>query len=235
MMHNVKKEIPITCLTSIEEAMTHTQESGYTICMPDNVWGGVKLLQSGWYFADRILYTAISLTKWEMRMPTESRGKYHYAVTDDWDVEEIYHIASGFFQKECRFAMDREKADETLKNRLLAQYLRQRREDGYLATCCYAGCELVGFNLWRLLEGKGRIVLGAVQKNYQQTGLAVYLYGRTIRAMREGGADTLADRISTANMASLNLHTRLAQGGGIRFTKAEDWYVKSWSNSKRNF
>lgn len=40
MMHNVKKEIPITCLTSIEEAMTHTQESGYTICMPDNVWGG---------------------------------------------------------------------------------------------------------------------------------------------------------------------------------------------------
>ena len=88
--------------------------------MPDTVWGGVKLLQSGWYFADRILYTAIDLTKWEMRMPAESRGKYRYTVSDDWDAEEIYHIASGFFQKDSRFAMDREKVDETLKNRILA-------------------------------------------------------------------------------------------------------------------
>lgn len=229
MTDNITKEIKITCLASVEEAITCTQESGYTICMSDTAWGGVKLLQDGWYFADRILYTAINLTGLEIHLPGESRGKYRYVVTDSWDQEQIYCIASGFFQKDCRFAIDRDKADETLKNRLLAQYLRRKAAEGCLATCCYAGHELAGFNLWSIQEQKGRVVLGAVQKKYQNTGLAVYLYNRTICAMQEKEADTLADRISAANTASLNLHTRLAQKSGIRFTKAEDWYVKSWS------
>lgn len=230
MLDNIINEIEMNYVRSIEAARTHTQESGYTICMSDTEWGGAgELLRSGWYFADRIIYTAINLTKWEMRMPMESRGKYCYIVTDNWNAEEIYLTASEFFQKDCRFAVDRDKSDETLKNRLLAQYIYRRRREGYLATCCYAEYELAGFNLWRIREGKGRIVLGAVQKKYQHTGIAVYLYGRTLFAMKENGADTLADRISTANTASLNLHTRLAQGAGIRFTKAEDWYIKSWS------
>ena len=110
MTDNITKQIKITCLASVEEAITCTQESGYTICMSDTAWGGVKLLQDGWYFADRILYTAINLTGLEIHLPRESRGKYRYVVTDSWDQEQIYCIASGFFQKDCRFAIDRDKA-----------------------------------------------------------------------------------------------------------------------------
>ncbi len=40
MKVNTTNEISIICLNSLDDAMTHTQESGYTLCMPDTVWGG---------------------------------------------------------------------------------------------------------------------------------------------------------------------------------------------------
>lgn len=40
MKVNTTNEILIICLNSLDDAMTHTQESGYTLCMPDTVCGG---------------------------------------------------------------------------------------------------------------------------------------------------------------------------------------------------
>lgn len=47
MTDNITEEIKITCLASIEEAITCTQESGYTICMSDTAWGGGETT-AGW-------------------------------------------------------------------------------------------------------------------------------------------------------------------------------------------
>ena len=38
MKVNTTNEISIICLNSLDDAMTHTQESGYTLCMPDTVY-----------------------------------------------------------------------------------------------------------------------------------------------------------------------------------------------------
>ena len=34
---NTTNEISIICLNSLDDAMTHTQDSGYTLCMPDGI------------------------------------------------------------------------------------------------------------------------------------------------------------------------------------------------------
>ena len=221
-------EIKIMQIFSMQEAKTHQQEAGYSIYAANANQGGEYLLEDGWYFSDRIIHTSLDLRKWNADFLINGGRKYHYIVTQKWDVEEIYGIASCFFQKDCRFALDREKADTDLKNKLLYRYISQLAEDDYQATCCLLGDKMIGFNLWNTEGQKGRVFLGAVLEEYQRTGVAVYLYGRTMYQMKENGVTELTNHLSTENLSSMNLHMRMAQGTVLRFLYAEDWYIKKW-------
>lgn len=184
-----------------------------------------ELIRQGFVFADRSIPVEIPLG--QFRQSLEPGTKFHKDVKDDWVPEEIFSLAKGSFETDCRFAVDIEQNDIALKNELLRGFIGQLREESTMATCLYSSDGLVGFNLWTLHGDVGRIVMGAIAEQYRGAGVALLLYSQTALAIREKRA-VLCDIVACSNTSSLNLHAMLIRyaGGTFRFGPCRDHYKK---------
>lgn len=94
-----------------------------------------------------------------------------------------------------------------------------------LFKCFYNG-NLAGFTVVKKLDQNScENVLGAVDPLYQSRGVAIGLYAYMLRELKEKGYEKLYGRISTTNVASINLHIAL----GVKYSRPEDEYVKECS------
>ena len=182
----------------------------------DNVSASKELFKRGFRFADRSLMMEFPIK--DLSSPMRCGKKYSLSVTKDWSPEELYVIANDSFDSDHRFVFDN---DKTVKEQLLCGFIKDLKEQHLWATLMYHDDSLIGFNLWRINNGNGRIMLGAVSAAHKGTGIAVPLYSHTLDAMARNGADQLREFISSSNISSLNLHlllTRFLQnrGGVIR-------------------
>lgn len=166
----------------------------------------------GFCFADRSMYTALRISDFHWEMP--HGGKFTFTLSENWQIEEVFQVASEHFDSDCRFALDLAKSDQNLKNELLCRYIGDLKQRGMTASLCWREKALTGFTLWSVESGVARIYLGAVAKRYQHTGISLYLYGYTVQCMKEWGAWALKDHIFTSNNASLNLHSMMGRYGG---------------------
>lgn len=180
-------------------------------------------------FADRSILLELPLRKFR---PAVSAGeKYKISMERDWRIEDVYSVASESFDNDPRFAIDKEQKDVALKNELLHWYIGVRKECEDTATFLYRDNLLIGFNLWRVKGPDGRVMLGAMSKQYQGTGHALSLYSATLCAMRDAGTDVLREYIAGSNTSSLNIHAMLIRfaDGAFRFGSCRDIYQKERS------
>lgn len=199
------------------------------IVSAEDTYAAYELHRRGFRFMSRSLSLEIPLKNF--RSAINPGKKFDMSVLNDWHPEEIYSIAKETFDRDSRFALDIRGEDTDLKNELLHGFIFEQKRQGTMATLLYREGQLVGFNLWSICDGTGRILLGAVSEKYRNTGIAMPLYSCTMNAMKEREADTLRDIVSTSNMASLNLHARIIQCGEgiVRFGHCRDCYKKERS------
>ena len=190
-----------------------------------------KLFHRGFRFADRSILMEIQLRYFKSTL-TQGR-KFDLSIKSNWEPEDIYVVACECFENDCRFALDWEQRDTELKNALLLRYINDRKNKGDVATCLYREGKLEGFNLWKIQENKGRIMLGAVSRSYKNTGIGFSMYSYTLCAMRETGINMFSEYIASSNLTSLNLHAMLIRfaGGTFRFGSCRDHYKKEQSAS----
>lgn len=184
------------------------------------------LLNDHFLFADRTLGMEMIMSNWEMNL--NPGKKLSFVVSDDWDPEEIFSIAKGRFNNDCRFAVSSDMQDEEVKNELLHLFIIAMKEKRSMSTRCYKEGKITGFNLWSLEESVGRIFLGGVSDEYEGTGTGIYLYAQTIQSMKDNAVKIFLDYVSTSNLPSINLHIMLSHRGGVKLKIREgtDWYKK---------
>ena len=186
-----------------------------------------KLYEKGFMFAGRSVTLEVPLFRWKNTFRTGER--YAFICDGEWDTERVFHVAKNHFANDHRFNPDiRSEHNSELKNYLLKDYIERCRCNNCRGEFCTDSGKDVGFNLWSMQGEEARIVLGAVMPEYSHTGIALYLYAKTLENMLESGVRILREKISVSNMVSFNMHTMIFQKGGVGFKLVDftDFYLR---------
>lgn len=177
-----------------------------------------ELFQAGYALADRTIEVKVSLGKNKVdfakfcRMPV---------TLEQADKETVYELALKNFGNDYRFQVSFSKHREALYQGILRQWIEEQTD---IFMCRYKG-QLAGFADVRLLEeysGAPFIYLAAVDEMYRSSGMAMSLYAYVFQYMKEKGHKYAYGRISSKNMAVMNLYASL----GAMFAKPYDIYIK---------
>ena len=168
------------------------------------------MIQKGWYFADRTLKVSIPLAKVSDDLKRLQRIP---VVESDAYRDEIFRIAHESFTRDRRFHVA-PKCDQAISAVVLRKWVD---ELGPSLVSLYHD-KPIGF-----LNLKENVVyLAAVEAKYRVTGAAMGLYARAIEVARKRGFKTLEGRVSSLNMAVMNLYTYF----GGQFSEPEDVFLK---------
>lgn len=180
------------------------------VTLPSCATDEVRMVQEGWFFADRTVKTSIPLAKVTMdlkrfqRLPMEETEGYR---------EDIFHIAHESFTQDRRFHVAPECNPE-----VSAAILRTWVDALGPTLVCFFREQPVGF-----LNLQGNFVhLAAVEEKHRATGAAMGLYAKAISLARERGFQTLEGRISTQNTPVMNLYAFF----GAQFSEPEDVFLR---------
>lgn len=185
-----------------------------------------ELRKQGYIFADRLMKIEITLADWEPYYYREGGNSLLYKISGSWSEEDIYELVKDDFGEDRRFAVSIQHPDERRKRELLHRYIRKLKDSDYQISLCYKGSELVGFNLWKISDNVGSILLGASTKKFRNGGV-IYLYELTLLTMKKMGALKLSNRVSTSNLAAVKLHAALGRNKKtMKITGFEDQYIK---------
>lgn len=204
------------------ESLDNLDDAGYVIVQtpPDSSERIRRLSEMGYRFHDRFLTCSIALNHLDGHLVQMVRADVRREERFD---EMVYRLAVRAFLADRRFHLDTvsDRAEQLPEN-LIQAYLTEFENMGCYLYKIFHKDKLIGFTVIRDTgEGICENVLGAVDPDYQNRGAAFNLYTYMADALRKGGYETLTGRISSRNMASLNLHLML----GGRFRNAVDWYV----------
>lgn len=185
---------------------------------PDNVEKIMKLKKLGFCFHNRTILGEINLDTMDERLLRMVRGDMRI---DTIYTEELYELAKKTFVRDRRFHLDI-KWDQVLANKVLKGYLNRFSHDDTMLFKCFHNGKTVGFTVVKKLdETLCENVLGAVDPLYQNRGVAIGLYSYMLKELKRKGYKKLYGRISTTNMASINLHIAL----GAKYSMPEDEYI----------
>lgn len=139
--------------------------------------------------------------------------------------DEVYEVAKKAFTKDRRFFLSL-NCEENVGVAVLEDYIREIERNEKLVFGCFYKDELVGALIAiQVSESEYETVLGAVLPKWQSKGAGISLYAFEFSQLQKKGIKTLYSRISTDNVASLNLHISLSKGN-IRFIQPFDIYIK---------
>ena len=139
--------------------------------------------------------------------------------------DEVYEAAEKAFTRDRRFFLSL-NCEQEIGAAVLKDYIRQFEKEEKLIFGCFYKEKLVGALIAiRVSDMEYETVLGAVLPEWQSKGAGVSLYAFEFSQLQKKGIKTLYSRISTDNVASLNMHITLSQGN-IRFIQPLDVYIK---------
>lgn len=195
-------------------------DTDYTIVRsrPEDTERSTMLERNGFTFHNRTFLCEIPLGKLDQGLVKLVRAD---VKKDDAFTQDIYMLAGRAFVSDRRFHL-KKAFDQEFAGRILRGYIDRWKDAGCFFYKCFHKGRLAGFTLIRPLNSTGcENVLGAVEPEYQNRGMAFNLYVYMANALREMGYKSLNGRISTSNTPSINLHATI----GGKFSAVEDEYI----------
>ena len=178
----------------------------------------IMLESDGFTFHNRTFLCEVPLWKLDQRLAKLVRAD---VKKDDAFTEDIYELAGRAFVFDRRFHL-KKTYDQEFAAKVLRGYIDGWKAAGCFFFKCFYKDRLTGFTLIRQLnDTECENVLGAVEPEYQNRGMAFNLYVYMANALRELGYKYLYGRISTSNTSSINLHAML----GGKFSAVRDEYI----------
>lgn len=174
------------------------------------------LRNEGYIMVDRTIKATIPIKKDKVfsrlcRIPLERKDKLE---------NRIFEIAKQAFLPDSRF-FDRANTSEDEKREAICAFVDEMKS---FYICRFKG-EIAGF-LEVVPDGERQdqaiIRLAAVDEKYRVAGVATALYAGAVEKCREQGIKKLWGRISSRNMAVMNLYASL----GAAFSQPLDVYVR---------
>lgn len=216
------KQYPALKYAAVEadmhDAIPKIEEEHVRLSIPSERDIQPELFQAGYTLADRTI---------EVKVPLE-RNKVDFAkfcrmsvTLEQADKEQVYELALKNFGSDYRFLVSFSEHRAELYQGILKQWIAEQTD---IFICRYKG-KLAGFADVRLQEeyaGAPFIYLAAVDEMYRASGMAMSLYAFVFRYMKEQGYKYAYGRISSKNMAVMNLYTSF----GAMFAKPYDIYIK---------
>ena len=202
------------------------EETGAThlrVSLPSEITHLLWMQEQGFQFVDRMLTVTIPLQR---KTKDWSQWIRFPILLETNRKEEILALAERNFPFDRRFQVEVGYSNEVAKP-ILAQWIEAI--PAYYV--CFHQEKVVGF--LALQEEKeanqAQIVLAAVEKRYQATGVALSLYAKAIQVGVERGYRAITGQISCWNTAVLNLYAYL---GGV-FSNPQDIYLKQRSRTRK--
>lgn len=195
-------------------------DADYTIVRsrPEDTARSALLERNGFTFHNRTFLCEVPLQKLDRNLAKMVRAD---VKSDDAFTEDIYELAGRAFVTDRRFHL-KKTFDQEFAKTALRGYIDGWKNRGCFFFKCFFKGQLTGFTLIRPLSSmECENVLGAVEPEYQNRGMAFNLYVYMANALREMGYKSLYGRISTSNTPSVNLHAML----GGKFSAVEDEYI----------
>lgn len=195
-------------------------DADYTIVCsrPEDTARSSMLEKGGFTFHNRTFLCEIPLSKLEQSLVKLVRAD---VKKDDIFAEDLYELAGRAFVTDRRFHL-KKSFDQEFARKIIRGYIDRWNDSGCFFFKCFYKGRLTGFTLIHSLNAtECENLLGAVEPEYQNRGMAFNLYVYMANALREMGYKSLYGRISTNNTPSVNLHAML----GGKFSAVEDEYI----------
>ena len=183
--------------------------------LPANSDFAIQMQQQGFYWTDRTIKVSISLSKLSenlekyLRLPIEETADYK---------PDILRIAVNSFTYDRRFHLLPQCNKE-----ISAAVLQKWVNDLDKVLVCLHKEQPIGFlALKETATDTLFIHLAAVDEKYRLMGAAMALYAKACLLAKERGYKKLEGRISSQNMAVMNIYATL----GAMFSEPLDVYVK---------
>lgn len=200
------------------EAFSGCRSRYVRLSVPSGLRENVRLARMGFVMVDRTIEVKVPLTRGKVefenycRLPVErTEGR----------TEVIGEIAQNEFSEDSRFLLALPQPEDELRGRLLDSWVDEL-EESFL--CQYKGSAIgfAGICFPERYGGMPFIHLAAVEQKYRATGSAMSLYAAVFAHYRGQGARAAYGRISSRNMAVMNLYAAF----GAQFAKPYDVYLK---------
>lgn len=183
--------------------------------LPTNSDTEILMQQKGFFFADRTLKVAISLNKCSLDLDKNIR--LPIVETADYK-EEILQIAQEAFVYDRRFHVA-----PVCSKKIVAAVLKNYVANLDNVLVALFKDKPVGFLALKKVSEEALFVhLAAVDEKYRMTGAAMALYAFACKFAKEKGYKKLEGRISSQNMAVMNLYAAF----GAAFSEPKDVFVK---------
>lgn len=197
-----------------------TEEKDYVIAKacPEDVGRIKELEERGFCFHNRTVLGEIPLSVLNEKQLRMIRAD----VREEGNITpDLYELARRCFPRDRRFHLKKD-FDQGLADKILKGYMDELSGERLRVYKCFHKSRLTGFTIVKNLENQNcENVLGAVDPEYQNRGAALNLYLYMMKCLRDNGMEKLYGRISTTNMASINLHIAL----GAKYREPMDEYI----------
>lgn len=199
-----------------EEIPRPNGSSYYRVELPYNPNNYAVMSEKGYLFADRTIGVSISLRKNDIDYSKMIR----FDISEASDSRDsILDIALRSFTFDRRFHV-KSIPDDAVAAKIIEGWVESLSQP-YV---CIHKDEVVGFlDLEPFGEKDCFIHLAAVKERYRAAGAAVSLYAYAILKAKEKECDKICGRISSGNIAVMNLYARL---GGV-FSDPLDVFVRN--------
>ena len=195
-------------------------DADYTIVRsrPEDTVRSSILEKNGFTFHNRTFLCEIPLQKLDQGLEKLVRAD---EKKDETFTDDIYELAARAFTTDRRFHL-KKAFDQEFAKKIIRGYIDGWNNAGCFFFKCFYKRQLSGFTLIHPIDStECENMLGAVEPEYQNRGMASNLYVYMADALRQMGYKSLYGRISTSNTPSINLHAML----GGRFSAVEDEYI----------
>lgn len=170
----------------------------------------------GYVFGDRTISTVINLRQ-DSNINCEFASRFDIQISENC-TEEIINIAKNSFPFDRRFHI-RPEYDNDLAEKVITDWIGKLKAP---FVCIHKG-KVIGFlYLEQVKEDTAFITLSAVSERYRASGAAMAIYANAINYAKEKGLRKIEGRISSLNMAVMNLYAYF----GAKFSQPEDIYLK---------
>ena len=171
--------------------------------------------EKGFYFGDRTVGVSINLS----RCNIDTDKLIRFEIIDGTQYKErICEIAVKAFESDRRFHIKPDK-DDVLAEVILREWIDKLN---HVYVCRYKD-EILGFiDIEDIDDKTSDIHLAAIDKTTKLPGVAMSLYAFAVKYAKENGKKHLTGRISSRNMAVMNIYSGL----GAVFSDPRDIYVK---------
>lgn len=200
------------------DAIPEIEEKHVRFSIPTERGFQKELVQAGHVLVDRTIEVKVPLKKNKMDFSKFCRMPI---LLEPSRKEEIYELALHNFKNDRRFNVMLEPQDEKVYEGILHQWVDEQED---VFACNYKE-KVIGFADVRLLETYSNvpfIYLAAVDEKYRASGAAMSLYAFVFQYMKEKGHNYVYGRISSQNMAVMNLYASF----GATFANPYDVYIR---------